>query len=69
MGAVALVEWKGSSIRTIAGGDTTIPKLVVLRLGVLLLVLQGFAINRFAGNAGPIAILICPAVFSPIATS
>ena len=28
---------------------TSIPKLVVLMLGVLLLVIQGFAINRLAG--------------------
>jgi CBS domain-containing membrane protein len=33
---------------------TSIPKLVVLMLGVLLLVIQGFAINRAAGVPYPI---------------
>jgi len=33
---------------------TSIPKLVVLMLGVLLLVIQGFAINRLAGVPYPI---------------
>ncbi len=33
---------------------TTIPELVVLMLGVLLLVIQGFAINRLAGVPYPV---------------
>jgi CBS-domain-containing membrane protein len=33
---------------------TTIPKLGVLMLGVLLLVVQGFAINRLAGVPYPL---------------
>ena len=33
---------------------TTIPKLIVLMLGVVLLVIQGLAINRLAGVPYPV---------------